>query len=233
MTAGSSGKPPPLPPSLIRSKKRVADHGEVFTPAWLVEACSTSSRTRPSGSTPVCWNRPAGPATSSSQSCRKLAAVEPGTEERLREAALRAARAHVHIRHRATRGQHRRMPGEHAEIFAEYLRSTRRTTLPGRRAVLAEHRPWRCAHDDPAVDGDRSSSLSGPTRRGQVPAARLPLRRPDPARRSVEGHPVRRRGQARDLHARADLQPADDRRSWPVSHEPRLRSRSRAATRTC
>lgn len=25
-----------LPPSLVRSKKRVADHGEVFTPSWLV-----------------------------------------------------------------------------------------------------------------------------------------------------------------------------------------------------
>ena len=24
--------------SLIKSKKRVADHGEVFTPSWLVEA---------------------------------------------------------------------------------------------------------------------------------------------------------------------------------------------------
>ena len=24
--------------SLIKSKKRVADHGEVFTPAWMVEA---------------------------------------------------------------------------------------------------------------------------------------------------------------------------------------------------
>jgi hypothetical protein len=24
--------------SLIKSKKRVADHGEVFTPAWLVDA---------------------------------------------------------------------------------------------------------------------------------------------------------------------------------------------------
>ena len=24
--------------SLIRSKKRVADHGEVFTPAWMVDA---------------------------------------------------------------------------------------------------------------------------------------------------------------------------------------------------
>lgn len=27
----------PLPLSLVRSKKRVADHGEVFTPAWLVD----------------------------------------------------------------------------------------------------------------------------------------------------------------------------------------------------
>jgi len=24
--------------SLIKSKKRVADHGEVFTPSWMVEA---------------------------------------------------------------------------------------------------------------------------------------------------------------------------------------------------
>src|ERR1700681_4669647 len=27
-----------LPMSLIKSKERVADHGEVFTPAWIVEA---------------------------------------------------------------------------------------------------------------------------------------------------------------------------------------------------
>ena len=26
------------PESLVRSKQRVADHGEVFTPTWLVEA---------------------------------------------------------------------------------------------------------------------------------------------------------------------------------------------------
>ena len=30
--------------SLIKSKKRVADHGEVFTPAWLVEAMLDSVR---------------------------------------------------------------------------------------------------------------------------------------------------------------------------------------------
>lgn len=28
--------------SLIKSKKHGADHGEVFTPSWLVERCSTS-----------------------------------------------------------------------------------------------------------------------------------------------------------------------------------------------
>ncbi len=28
----------PFPVSLIKSRKRVADHGEVFTPAWMVEA---------------------------------------------------------------------------------------------------------------------------------------------------------------------------------------------------
>ena len=27
-----------LPMSLVKSKQRVADHGEVFTPAWMVEA---------------------------------------------------------------------------------------------------------------------------------------------------------------------------------------------------
>ena len=29
---------PYAPMSLVKSKKRVADHGEVFTPAWMVEA---------------------------------------------------------------------------------------------------------------------------------------------------------------------------------------------------
>ena len=29
---------PHLPMTLVRSKQRVADHGEVFTPGWLVEA---------------------------------------------------------------------------------------------------------------------------------------------------------------------------------------------------
>ena len=29
---------PPLLMSLIKTKQRVADHGEVFTPAWMVEA---------------------------------------------------------------------------------------------------------------------------------------------------------------------------------------------------
>src|SRR5262249_16468430 len=34
-TAGRDGGPPPM--TLIKSKKRVADHGEAFTPPWLVE----------------------------------------------------------------------------------------------------------------------------------------------------------------------------------------------------
>lgn len=33
----ASGNRTPLPPSLVKSKKRVADHGEVFTPSWLVD----------------------------------------------------------------------------------------------------------------------------------------------------------------------------------------------------
>jgi hypothetical protein len=27
-----------MPSDLVKSKQRVADHGEVFTPAWMVEA---------------------------------------------------------------------------------------------------------------------------------------------------------------------------------------------------
>lgn len=34
---GATGGGTPLPESLVRSKKRVADHGEVFTPSWLVD----------------------------------------------------------------------------------------------------------------------------------------------------------------------------------------------------
>src|SRR5882724_12099923 len=30
--------PPNLIMSLVKSKQRIADHGEVFTPAWMVEA---------------------------------------------------------------------------------------------------------------------------------------------------------------------------------------------------
>jgi hypothetical protein len=34
----SATGPQVKPPSLVKSKQRVADHGEVFTPAWMVEA---------------------------------------------------------------------------------------------------------------------------------------------------------------------------------------------------
>src|SRR5271157_238177 len=37
LLAQVAGKPPSLM-NLIKSKRRVADHGEVFTPQWLVEA---------------------------------------------------------------------------------------------------------------------------------------------------------------------------------------------------
>jgi hypothetical protein len=38
MTAGSSDALAESPERLVKSKQRVADHGEVFTPAWLVES---------------------------------------------------------------------------------------------------------------------------------------------------------------------------------------------------
>ncbi len=37
-TLSQPATPPPTTSSLIKSKQRVADHGEVFTPPWLVEA---------------------------------------------------------------------------------------------------------------------------------------------------------------------------------------------------
>ncbi len=38
MSRSTSNAVQPFVPELIKSKKRVADHGEVFTPAWMVEA---------------------------------------------------------------------------------------------------------------------------------------------------------------------------------------------------
>ena len=39
--------------SVFRSRQRVADHGEVFTPAWMVEAMLDLVRARPSASMPA------------------------------------------------------------------------------------------------------------------------------------------------------------------------------------
>ena len=102
--------------NLIKSKKRVADHGEVFTPAWMVEAMLDLVK----GETERIDSRFLEPACGSGNFLvpvlqRKLAAVEAEVRQvRLREAALRAARADVHLWHRALRGQHRRVPREHA-----------------------------------------------------------------------------------------------------------------------
>jgi hypothetical protein len=38
MMGKSSMAPEETIPNLVRSKQRVADHGEVFTPAWVLEA---------------------------------------------------------------------------------------------------------------------------------------------------------------------------------------------------
>jgi len=53
--------------SLFKSKQRVADHGEVFTPAWMVEAMLDLVKDETGASTPFLEPR-AGAGTSSSGS---------------------------------------------------------------------------------------------------------------------------------------------------------------------
>ena len=80
--------------SLVKSKQRVADHGEVFTPEWMVEAMLDLVK----GETERIDSRFLEPACGSgnflvqvlrAQARRRRAQVR---QERLREAALRAAR---------------------------------------------------------------------------------------------------------------------------------------------
>ena len=104
------------PVELVRSKQRVADHGEVFTPPELVEAMLDLVRRRgrahrlplPGAGVRLRQLPRAGPAAQARDGRRPL------RQERLREAPPRAAGPDVHLRHRAARRQRRRVPREPA-----------------------------------------------------------------------------------------------------------------------
>ena len=102
--------------NLIKSKKRVADHGEVFTPQWLVENMLDLVK----GETERIDSRFLEPAFGSGNFLvpvlqRKLAAVEAkfGKND-LRAATLCSVGGDVYLRHRNPGGQHRRVPRKHA-----------------------------------------------------------------------------------------------------------------------
>ena len=86
--------------NLIKSKRRVADHGEVFTPRWLVEKMLDLVK----GETERIDSRFLEPACGSGNFLvpvlqRKLAAVEVEVRQvRLREATLRPVGGDVHLR---------------------------------------------------------------------------------------------------------------------------------------
>ena len=101
---------------LLKSKQRVADHGEVFTPAWMVEAMLDLVK----GETERIDSRFLEPACGSGNFLvrilqRKLAAVElkfGRSDFERRHYALLALMCI--IRDRAPGRQHRRVPGQHA-----------------------------------------------------------------------------------------------------------------------
>ena len=55
--------------SLVKSKQRVADHGEVFTPAWIVEAMLDLVKDETSELIRAFWSRRAATATSLCKFC--------------------------------------------------------------------------------------------------------------------------------------------------------------------
>ncbi len=196
---------------LVKSKQRVADHGEVFTPPGWSRRCSTWSRPRPSASTPAFLE----PACGSGNFLvpvlrRKLATVEAryGKSD-FERAPPRPAGAHVHLRHRAARRQRRRVPGEPARSLRR--RSSASTAgddvRDGGRVVLASTSSMatrsRCRRS--TATASRSPSPSGPTSARASSTAATSASTPSPrCRRSARGHPLRRPRQARDLHPDQD-----------------------------
>jgi type I restriction-modification system DNA methylase subunit len=86
--------------SLVKSKQRVADYGEVFTPAWMVQAMLDLMKDE----TKRIDSRFLKPACGSGNLIvqilkRKLAALEVKSASLILAAALRPAGTDVHLRH--------------------------------------------------------------------------------------------------------------------------------------
>ena len=139
------------PVGLIKSKKRVADHGEVFTARGWSKRCSISSRARPSALIPVSSSRRAAAGISSVPILqRKLAAVElkfGKSDFEKRHYALLALMCTYGIE--LVGGQHRRMPREHAGSVRRLPESGGDGRTVSRRypCPVAQSHPRRC-HDD-------------------------------------------------------------------------------------
>ena len=204
---------------LVRSKQRVADHGEVFTPAWMVEAMldlvkDETERIDSRFLEPACGSGQLPRPGAAAQARRRRARVR---QERLREAPLRAAWPDVHLRHRAAGRQHRRVPREHAGDLRRVPRRRRaRRPVPSRRR-RARRRTSSTATRSPCAPSagrSRSRSPSGATwARASSSGATSASTRSRRCRPSVRGHALRRPRQARDLHADQELPAAHGRRS--------------------
>jgi hypothetical protein len=146
--------------SLIKSKERVADHGEVFTPAWMVEAMLDLVQHE----TERIDSRFLEPACGSGNFLvqilrRKLAAVEikyGRSEFEKRHFALLAA--DVHLRHRAAARQHRRMSPQPAEDLRRLPEAGRDRTTCTTRPASCSRKTWSTATPDHA--GQRQVSPS-------------------------------------------------------------------------
>ena len=173
--------------SLIKSKKRVADHGEVFTPPWMVEAMLDLVKDE----TERIDSRFLEPACGSGNFLvrvlrRKLAAVElkfGKSDFERRHYALLALMCIYGIELLADNIAECR--ANLLEIFADYLNLDESDDLYRAASyVLSQN----LVHGDALTmrtarrPADHLCRVGLP-RQGQVPAARLPLRHPHPARR--------------------------------------------------
>ena len=179
----------------------------MFTPAWLVEDMldlvkDESERIDSRFLEPACGSGNfLVPVLR-----RKLATVQSKLrQERLREAPPRAARAHVHLRHRAACRQRRRVPREPARRSSlDYLGIGVGDEWFGAAQVVVDANIVQGDALDMTHVDRRADHVPrvGLPRQGQVPAPRLPLRHAHPASSFGRGHAVRRTRRARRSSSR-------------------------------
>jgi len=142
----ATGYAPNLDMSLVKSNSVSPTTARYSPPRGWSRRCSISFRARASGLTPASWSLRAGAATSSSGS---FSASSPPSNLSSGSPTLKAATTlflavMCHLRDRASRGQHRRVPRQFVGDPRRLLRSRRvRGTLSSRGlCAIAEPRPW-------------------------------------------------------------------------------------------